>query len=217
MQARTSNNANGTLRDNLRRQTADIHEGLHRHGSFVALFEGRLSRHGYLELLRRFFSFYLPLDQAIARVLAGGANETGDFRYVARSPILAQDLLDLGDSPLAIRDQRLCQQTQDLVSSRSIGGVLYVVEGSVLGSKVINKAAARLLGAEETSGRRHWSWCTSVQHERWGMMIRYLELLEASGISHDEMIAGARDTFQLLADWLMPIDSAPVPRGESNS
>ena len=197
---------NVSLRDQLRGHTHQQHERLHEHGCFLALFNQSLSLGDYRDLIVRLYGFYQPLDRAIGRAILCGAACTAGYDYAERAGYLAQDLTDLGLSAEAIEESPRCSEAFDIVSPASLGGILYVIEGATLGGARIDRAACRLLAREDPAGRRFWSWCRAVGGNRWPMINRYLEDLEAEGAAVRDLRAGARDTFRLLADWLAPLD-----------
>ena len=195
-----------SIRDTLRVQTRVAHDRLHRHSSFVSLFDATLSLDDYRQLIQRKFGFYAALDDAIERVILQQHDPAAGYTYARRSDFLAQDLMDLGASDLAVRESPQCVQAYDLVTPASLGGVLYVIEGATLGGAGIDRAVHKLLGKDEPDGRRYWAWCRSENKTRWSMTLGYLEHLAAKGASVEDLASGARGTFQLLADWLAPLD-----------
>ena len=197
------------LRDELRAHTHDQHERLHAHSGFVALFGETLSLGDYRALIRRLYGFYLPLDRAIGRVLAGGAVRCDDYTYARRAGLLAQDLRDLGGDEAMIDASPECRAVAGLVTPASLGGVIYVIEGAMLGGARIDRAAHRLLARDDPAGRRFWAWCRAEGGQRWPMTTRYLDRIEAEGADIRALKAGAHDTFRLLADWLAPLDRSP--------
>lgn len=197
------------VRDALRLQTNEAHQRLHRHSCFLRLSEGTLCLSEYRRLVLRLHGFYAPLDQAIGRVAAGAISARIPYSYANRSNILAQDLADLGFNDRAVKKNQRCMQIFDLVTPASLGGVLYVVEGATLGGTGIDRAVHKLLGQEETDGRQFWAWCRAVNKQRWSMTTSYLEHLNSEGVPFEDIANGARDTFQLLAGWLAPLDTSP--------
>ncbi len=208
MSTKTTVGPGATVRDVLRAKTWEIHKKLHLHASFVELFNETLSLDGYRLLVERLHGFYAPLDRAIDQALAGDAAQTR-FSYVARADILARDLADLGLDRGALADSPQCLGVHDIVSPLTVGGILYVVEGSTHGGSVIDTAARKLLG-DHAGGRRYWAWCHAENERRWTATNRYLEHLRAEGAALEDLVAGARGTFQLMAEWLAPLNRSPA-------
>ncbi|WP_371227443.1 biliverdin-producing heme oxygenase [Roseovarius sp. 2305UL8-3] len=206
-----------SVRDVLRGETRESHENLHHHSSFVALFDGTLDLDDYRLLAQRLHGFYAPLDAAIQRVIAETLTETACYDHVSRSDFLAQDLRDLGFSDQQINDTPQCPNLSEIVTTTSLGGVLYVIEGATLGGAQIDRAAAKLLTHDQPDGRRYWAWCRSHGKQRWSAMIRYLETKPAHGDVLDQLTAGALDTFQAFAEWLQPLDRTGLTREAGRS
>jgi heme oxygenase len=197
-----------SILDGLRQQTKAVHEQLHHHAHFVSLFQGSIGRQNYCDLLSRFHGFYAPLENAIEQAEAG---DTGGYSYAKRAHLLALDLHTLGLDPVQIQSDPKCATISDIVTPASLGGVLYVIEGSTLGAAQIDRAAQKLFSTVSLEGRQFWAWSRAQNKIRWSSTLGYLQHLEDQGASHDDIICGARDTFQALADWLAPLDSPTSP------
>lgn len=200
------------VRDILRRETRDIHERLHRHPHFAALFDGTLDIEGYGELICRLHGFYAPLDSAIAVVLSDMPDTANDYRHARRADLLARDITDLTGGRARTTPPPLCLEAAGLVSRASVGGVLYVIEGATLGGAQIDRVAQRLLGTDQPAGRRFWSWCRQEGGARWHAMVAFLGRLQAAGVTISDLVTGARETFRCLEDWLAPLGRAPLQR-----
>lgn len=199
----------GALRAALRAQTNDVHQQLHKHGAFVALFDGEIALPDYAALMQRFHGYYDALDHAIASAM----DETlGGFAYANRGDLLALDLADLGFDTAEIAENPRCETLFDIVTPASLAGVLYVIEGATLGAAQIDRAAQTLLSAEHTKGRGFWAWSRAEGKNRWSMMRQLLSHLDAKHAAHAPQIQGANATFQALADWLSPLDQTVVQR-----
>ena len=202
------------MREALRVQTRGVHEQLHHHTHFVALFDQAISLPQYRALLGLFHGFYAPLEDAIGRVMAQAPDAHGGFVYTPRAALLAQDLGDLGFDDADVRAAPQCTALYDVITPASLGGVLYVIEGSTLGANQIDRAAQKLLGADTVAGRRFWAWSRAHNKQRWAMTNAYLAHLDARDVLPDTVVAGAHDTFQALADWLAPLNTPIIaPQG----
>ncbi len=197
-----------SLRNILRAETDEAHQRLHEQRSFAALAAGTIELPEYIRLLHRLHSFYQPLDQAISAALS--ECRAVNFNYKWRSDMLALDLDHFGEtSPRSV-----WPQSGLVVSPKTVGGVLYVVEGAVLGGSLIDRAARKLLGDHSAAGRCYWAWCRSEGKHRWALMLEYLDQLSAKDHCVDDLVYGARATFAELGDWLAPLDR-PVSHVET--
>lgn len=197
-----------TLRNFLRAETDEAHQRLHEQRSFAALVGGTIELPEYIRLLDRLHGFYKPLDHAISTALRDHRAESFDYHW--RSDLLSLDLEHFGETS----SKSVWSQSSSIVSPMTVGGVLYVVEGAVLGGSLMDRAACKLLGGQSTAGRCYWAWCRSEGKHRWALMLKHLDKLSSSDHSVDELVYGARATFRALGDWLTPLDR-PVSNVET--
>jgi len=95
----------------------------------------------YVLALQRLYGFYEPLSTATpygAHIPDAGSRLTG------RLQALAEDLGDLGVTPLALEGIARCESLPALRSSDRELGCAYVIEGSTLGGRYISKHLARV-------------------------------------------------------------------------
>lgn len=196
------------VRDALRAKTRVIHEQLHHHESFLSLLSGSLDIADYERLINRLHGFYLPLDRAILSHLKGAEASESGFVYATRSNWLEQDINALGSERSCLKAQPLCVDVAQLVTDRTIGGVLYVIEGALLGGARIDRAAKELLPDENADGRMYWAWCRAQAKHRWPMTVEHLGHLYNQGISIEDLAQGAMQTFHMFADWISPLAPA---------
>ena len=207
----------GTIRTQLRAQTHNVHEQLHQHSHFVALFNGTISPAQYRALIMKFHGFYVPLERAVDSAMAQSASTLGGFRYTNRAALLKQDMADLGFDASEIESNPLFPQMAEFITPASLGGVLYVIEGSTLGAAQIDRAAQKILPQDtargSARGRNFWAWSRASNKSCWGAINGYLDHLERAGHSNTALIKGAQDTFQALASWIAPLDPAAQSQG----
>jgi heme oxygenase len=185
------------FRSELRAATRVEHQALDRHPAFVALAGERLGIDGYAKLMSLFHGLYAGLDDA----LGGGSRRLlpadCGYAYQRRQPLLARDLEQLGapasDAAPAPGPYR---------SLASLCGALYVVEGSVLGGAMLQRATGALLSSSGGGGDGYWRWCRDAGGTRWGATCGLIEMSAGTSRSRDEMVATARDTFNLFSGWL---------------
>lgn len=161
-----------SLLTQLRQATRDGHRRLERHPWLAALLERDLSREHYGRLVAAFAGFYQPLEQALAPVL--GLLPAGGYDFMPRTPLLLQDLQDLGaGAPLPCR-----QPPSQPTGWEALLGTLYVLEGASQGGRVIAPRLARLGLDGDHGGRffhlcrrrpRDWpAFCELLQHQGHG-------------------------------------------------
>src|SRR3954447_4040305 len=112
------------LRQELRRETADLHRRLE---IDLGLLESDLSLDRYRRVLEFFFGFYAPIEADLASAAAAGPPLGLPLR--ARTALIESDLLSLGLSRREITDLPRCGDLPRLSCPEELAGCLYVLEG----------------------------------------------------------------------------------------
>lgn len=169
-----------SLRLHLRDHTRQAHEELDRT-------IGRLdSARAYQSFLRASYAHRQPVEHYLAG--ADWPASFGTWRPTALAPLITADLADIGSRPPDIRPFHLSKDIASLV------GVIYVLEGSALGAKLIRRMAGAL-GYDENHGARHL-----VRQERlgsWRDLLAIMERLES--IDMAMAVCAAETTFEQAA------------------
>jgi len=104
--------------------------------------------------------------------------------------LIAQDLADIDVSaPL----QPAFTSLSSRLPAGDLLGILYVLEGSALGARLLYKRA-QALGYSESFGARHLA-VQCRQNGRWGAYLKLLE--EADGIDMDDVVRASTQTFRI--------------------
>jgi heme oxygenase (biliverdin-IX-beta and delta-forming) len=178
--------ARGVLRD----ATAAVHTRLHRAAPFAALADGRLNRRGYATLLGSLLAFH----RAVAPGTLRGRAAIGDRRdRGARLARLEADLAHLGGAPIRSIAAPAWNDNEAV-------GCLYVVEGSMLGGKLIHRQLDYLFG-RESAGRSFFGG-TADDGRRWRELCDRLETYGATDDRLAAMASGAVATFALFETCL---------------
>lgn len=149
-----------------------------------------------LHLLGRFHGFHASWEPAVQKVLP---DRLSNDRL--RLPWLEHDLRSLGVSDAHIRALPACPDAVLLCQDEaSAAGSLYVLEGSTLGGRVINR---RLSTAPwyPPNGLTYWEADGPSTGGRWKETLEYLERLPAGW--SNAIVASACATFALLQSWLV--------------
>ncbi len=197
-----------TVRMALRTATAAAHERLHHLPAFAALAEGRLSRDGYVALLRRLLGFHAALEAAIAAAppLAAFGIDVSERR---RAALLRQDLATLDATPAT--EVPLARLPHYDTAARAMGG-LYVTEGATLGGRLLARGLDQLLGPG-VAGRAFLLGHGAAHAAMWQGFCAGLERCGADPARFASIVAGAEDTFGAFEAWFgapgwMPASSA---------
>ncbi len=164
------------------------------------------TRTRYLWFLEKQYGFYVPLEARWAECVALPAGF--DWDQVTRAvPMLVKDLLALGVDPAGLP---LCRSMPDLGTTARALGVLYVVEGSTLGSQVLARRIKEVLGIGPDDGAAFVQGHGPRTRPNWEAVC---SLLETFGVVQPqaigELLASAADCFACLRRWLDPGERGP--------
>ena len=184
-----------TILERLRDETAHQHRSLEAH---LPLLDPTLTRPMYAELLRRFWGYYDPIEEALLTAMQRGSM---DFDYASRlkTPLLENDLNALGEPSFA---RLRCTRLPTLAMLPQLLGSLYVIEGSTLGGQVITRHLAAHLGLRPESGCGFFNGYGPATGPRWRSFRAFLTEAAGSLDQDDLIVAGANDTFETLEAWL---------------
>lgn len=161
--------------------------------------------------MQRLFGFYAPLDDAVEALTKAGDGPLRDYGYVRRSKFLEHDLLSLGLEQRSIDSLPHCAQIAHLTTPKTLGGVLYVVEGATLGGSVIERALSKTLKSGSADGKRYWAWCRAEGKHCWSQLNVYLDGLNVDESVLESHLTGAQETFRIFAEWLEPLNQPHAP------
>lgn len=190
-------NPAGGARAVLASATRDVHERLHRVPAFDLLLAGELSRDAYARLLRCLYGFHQPLE-AMLRSEEHLALVHPAPLPAARAHRLESDMLALGMTTAEIEALPRARFPA-LPTPGHYLGALYVREGSTLGARLMSRALDRLFGPGE--GGRAFLTGSPDDGRAWQACCARIERAAAQG-HLEEMVASARDTFGVVADWI---------------
>lgn len=191
----------GGLHERLRTATAPLHRATE------AAFDAgdRLaSMGGYVDLLDRLWSLHAGVEDALRN---HGCSLPGlKLEALRRSPLIARDI-----ETLAGRAPRLPRAGLAYASPGAALGGIYVVEGSILGGRVLMRRAERSLGVTATQGGQFLAGDGAATGTRWRVFLAALAALPAAGDAADAAEGGARGTFAaFLACFAAPLATAPA-------
>lgn len=174
-----------SILDHLRAATRDLHDGLEARLDVFSRVADPAQRR---EMVGRFLAFYRPAETALAGILGG---EPGlDFEERRKVPALERDAATLNTGPTA--DAPVSTPTG---RSEALG-FLYVLEGSTLGGRVIDKQLrARGLSAEGLSFFQGYGEQTGA---RWKAFCAVLERADDPAAA----ARGARSAFAQMEAWM---------------
>ncbi|MFU8788057.1 MAG: biliverdin-producing heme oxygenase [Methylobacter sp.] len=124
----------------LRRGTHDLHQRLESAPLFARLSAADLTRDDYICVLVALQHLYAGLETGLIHSLR---QHTPDYRYTPRLPLLQRDLAQLGGAAALNPDL----PPASVAGLAATLGMLYVIEGSALGGKLLRERLQSRLGA----------------------------------------------------------------------
>jgi heme oxygenase len=186
----------------IKAETAGHHRRIERQ---FGILDPHLSLDDYRLWLERLFGFHSPLE---ARVDAWASALAVDWDGRRKTPLLRADLSFLGLDDPAIAELPLCRDLPALPDLGSVFGVLYVVEGSTLGGRIIARHLRERLAVQAGAGASFFSGYGADLDARWQAFRRRLTEAASSPDIEARMVIAARDTFDALGRWLEPVRAA---------
>jgi heme oxygenase len=199
--AHESHNVLSNLRDQLRHETRQEHHDLEK---ALDLFSSQFNVTQYRDLLLKFLVFHVAFDAYIA--VRGREDISAEKFYLegrSKKNWLAQDVDFMGMDKVAdIRQLSHEDFAALLPSTEHIWGAIYVIEGSTLGGEILARHFTKTLGLFPEAGLRFFTAYGSETKAMWCETIRQLEALAKQDVRHDNIIIGAKRTFEFLKQHL---------------
>jgi heme oxygenase len=184
--------------ERLRGETASEHVRLER---VTGMMSPHLTVDGYRRYLLEMGAVHAALEPRLSG-LEGLAAALPDVEQRRKLPLLERDLAALGVSPSALADLARSRPPPPCSGVAEALGVLYVLEGSTLGGRLIRRHLEAVLGSSVAGATSY----LDAYGEVGGPWRRFGAAAEAYGTAHPgapaAMAAAAVATFRaLLAGW----------------
>ena len=178
----------------LRAATRALHDRVE---AVVGLPERATTVAEYRMALERFWGFHAPLEAALAERDWRGF----DFDARRRADEAAADLRALGaGGPDGLPQWRAVRPS----SEAEAFGVLYVLEGSTLGGRVIRRGLDARLGSQVAGAARFFDGRGTAGGRLWREFLVVLDERVRAPEQRAAAVQGARATFQAMIDWFTP-------------
>lgn len=176
----------------LRRETRSQHAALEQSAPMVALLRDDVTLENYRQVLAAMRMLYDPLERGLLPALKEMQLSYGalPYEYVARVALLDGDLEACG---VPQGDHSCSVPPMDLNAEQAIG-VLYVLEGSTRGGRVIAPHIEQVLGLD--AGRGLAMFTLYRHHQGWQGYCRWLADVHLSSVS--TTVEAARLVFESL-------------------
>jgi len=182
----------GALLARLRAVTRSAHDKLE---GTLGLLDERLDLEAYRKVIERFYGFWCNWEPQVAALFQDAAFL--DPRR--RMHLLRADLAALGLSGHAVAMLPLCPLPVLRNGVEALGS-LYVMEGSTLGGRVIERNVERRLGFNGRGGCSYFAGYGTHTGSMWRLFLARLDQVPAADA--EQVAGGAAATFERLAWWL---------------
>ncbi len=184
----------------LKAETATAHRQLERTNSFIRLFSPDYAMPEYKQLLCLFYGFHAALEPMLFDDLAEAHQLV--LGHKVKTGLLARDIATFGETEAEIAKIRRCAELPQLSSFARQMGAFYVLEGSVLGGRIISKQLKEHFG-DAIVDKLNYYTCYG---ENVGFEWKSFQAFMGSQFADDsnqipEVIAAANDTFMALYQW----------------
>jgi heme oxygenase len=177
----------------------DSHTSLENSPLLRPISEKSLTLTQYISILQKFYGFFYPMEEDIARFAI--EQYLPDFSQRRKAELLKQDLESITHNkhlPLA-----LCQDLPPVNNLAQAFGSLYVMEGSTLGGKMIYKVVKELLGLDQQNGLSFFYGYGADTGNKWKTFQQSLLNLTSEHTNiDDQIIESANHTFLQLKAWI---------------
>ncbi len=176
----------------LRAATRPAHDRLE---GTLGLLDEHLDLGAYTQALGRFYGFWRGWEPRVAALL----DDEAFLQPRRRLHLLAADLAVVGCSPHAVAALPRCPPPVLRDAAEAFGSV-YVMEGSTLGGRIMERNVTRCLGLDQRSGCSYFAGYGAETGAMWRSFLARLDAMPA--VDAPRIAAGASATFECLERWL---------------
>jgi heme oxygenase len=183
----------------LKENTATAHKQLEKSSCFKRLFANDYSINEYAQLLSYFYGYYEAIEPILFNELP--TEYYPNLQHRTKTHLLHQDLTSLNVNADALP---VCEVIPSLITFAQKMGVLYVLEGSLLGGRVIGQHLTEHFDADALLPLNFYNGYGADLHLEW----QKFSLFMGQCFNHqdkaitDEVIDSANATFATLQQWV---------------
>lgn len=182
---------------NLRAATAESHKGLEDNERSKGILSPAISIKIYQDYLAKMYGVVAGCERDVYPVLSG---LYPDLEERKKAHLILRDLQITGMDQVAIDQLSIRSFSPDNVAEAL--GIMYVMEGSTLGGKVLFKHVQKVLGLDENSGAAFfWGYGTETGPKWKGFVSAFADYAITNEVQQD-VIRSATETFNAVDNWL---------------
>ncbi len=189
----------GLFLKDLKQTTAGLHTLLESNALLSALLSPSLSVHQYYCYLFLMQKITVVYEQNIAGRLH---NSFQQWTPRKSSPLLTADLQQVGYQPPSAYVTADFQLSANRQTDAFAAGIMYVMEGSKLGGKVIFRHIHRYLGFSATNGAAYLADEGADTFGRWKQFLHEFSTFIVQSNGEEQTIAGAKYAFSSIYNYL---------------
>jgi heme oxygenase len=186
-----------TFLHELRSQTQPLHQALELLPLSAAIVAGSLTKDQYISYLQAMYPVVRELEEDIYPRLR---EFIPDLPQRAKLQMLKRDLDFLNALPE--HPPKPFEAAGYEFSVPSAMGIMYVIEGSTLGGRVIVKNVEKVLGFDDDNGAVYFSGYGKDTGVLWKAFLQHFQSFEAKGGNGREIIEGANSAFRIIHNIL---------------
>ncbi len=196
----------------LRSQTAPSHTTLEQHPVSKRILDDRVTLHDYQIYLSRMYGIVRACETQVYPVLDRFLN---DLKVRKKSQLIADDLQATGMSAADIARIPVYDfQHPDLPQAI---GIMYVLEGSTLGGRILFKHTNNILGLTETHGASYFAGYGPQTGSMWSGFLQALTREILNGTDQQKIIDASVETFDLINTWLSGAEDIYTHENQGNT
>lgn len=181
----------------LRQETAESHQKLEDNQLSRAILLPSVSIADYQTYLATLFGVTIACEEQVFPAIA---HEITDLQQRYKSQLIIDDLLATGFSEEKI--DALSVYRFEFASTAEALGIMYVLEGSTLGGRILYKHIHETLGFTPENGASYFWGYGAQTGNLWKTFISSLtQYVDTQGTS-EEVIDSAKKTFTIIDNWL---------------
>lgn len=184
--------------NNLRSKTHASHTQLEQLPVSLSLISKDVNLQQYCNYLKSMYQVIYDTEQNIFPFLK---DTIPDLEKRKKAHLLERDLNFLGRNNNGVRNFPLTCKIDTITLPYALG-IIYVIEGSTLGGRVILKNIQRVLGFTEEEGASYFAGYKSETSSLWRKFLDVLTEFEAAHNSEKAIISGADFAFSAIYNHL---------------
>lgn len=196
----------------LKHETAHYHKQLEANPYSIALMNNTITRENYRTLLRKFYTFYEPMEIQLG--LMPHWKDIGlNFDNRRKVHLLVADLLALGDTNFSLAGMPLCAELPPVRTLAQALGCLYVFEGATLGGQLILRHMQAHFGFTAQNGCAFYSSYGDSIGVMWKQFGRIVTEQATTPKIEAEIVESACQTFTRVEAWIktvQPWEAQPI-------